>query len=95
MSRPIKLVAHDHVVTAWCETRRDKKSASFPAKVLIYNSLSRDYRVATVMPEDQNGMTLDIGGFSEYAHRRMKSAVLSLCEHEVADPEPDPDYTVS
>lgn len=93
MSRPIVLEAHDHVVTAWCETHRDKKSASFPVKVLVYNSLSREYRVAVVMPEDQSAMILDIGGFSEYAHRRMKAAVQSLCEYAPVDEEdivPDP-----
>jgi hypothetical protein len=87
VNRPILLEAHDHVVTAWCETHRDKKSASFPAKVLVYNSLSREYRVVVVMPEDLSAMILDIGGFSEYAHHRMKAAVLSLCEYAPVDEE--------
>ena len=82
MSRPIQLGNSEFVVTAWCETLHGKKSATFPLRVLIRDALTGELRMLTLESGDQNAMLLSIGAFSEFTHRRMKSAVLSLCEVE-------------
>lgn len=85
MSRPIQLGEREFVVTAWCETLLGGKSATFPLRVLIRDGVTKEYRVVTLEAGDQNSMLLSIGAFSEFTHRRMKSAVLSLCEVEDED----------